>query len=112
MPSYIKYKQLNEPISWTDFDILLKELNQKDLKVPFRQIFLVIKQYLTIQTSTCESERCFSILKLIKSFLRTTTTNAKLSDLAFLKSANDISINYDEIINAFANLRNRQLAFF
>jgi hypothetical protein len=43
MPSYIKYKQLNEPISWTDFDILLKELNQKDLKVPFRQIFLVIK---------------------------------------------------------------------
>jgi hypothetical protein len=51
-------------------------------------------------------------LKLIKSFLRTRMTNAGLSDLAILKIANDISINYDQIINAFANLRNRQLAFF
>jgi hypothetical protein len=95
MPSYIRYKQLNNTISWRDFDILLKEFNQKDLKVPFRQIFLVIKLYLTIPTSTCEGERCFSVLN---SFLRPTMTNARLSDLAILKIANDNNINYDEII--------------
>jgi hypothetical protein len=99
MPSYIRYKQLNNTISWRDFDFLLKEFNQKDLKVPFRQIFLVIKLYLTIPTSTCEGERCFSVLKLIKSFLRPTMTNARLSDLAILKIAHDNNINYDEIIN-------------
>jgi hypothetical protein len=54
MPSYIRNKQLNKTISWTDVDILLKEFNQKDLKVPFRQIFLAIKLNLTIPTSTCE----------------------------------------------------------
>lgn len=91
---------------------MVKEFNQKDLKVPFKQIYLVIKLYLTIPTSTCEGERCFSVLKLIKTFLRTTMTNERLSDLAILKISNDVNINYEEIINEFANLRNRQLAFF
>ena len=65
-----------------------------------------------IPISTCEGERCFTVLKLIKSFLRTTMKNERLSDLAILKIANDVSINYEDIINAFANVWNRQLAFY
>lgn len=112
LQSYIKYKELNKQITWIDFDILIKEFIQKDLKVPFKQIFLVIKLYLTIPVTTSEGERCFSVLKLIKSCLRTTMTNDRLSDLSILKIANDVSINYEHIIDDFANLRNRQLAFF
>ncbi len=87
-----------------DFDVLLKEFDKRDLKNPFKQINRVIKLYLTIPISTCEG--CFTVLKLIKSFLRTTMTNERLSDLAFLKISNDVSINYEDIINAFANVRN------
>ena len=61
---------MNEKISWKDFDILVKEFNLKDLEVPFKQINSLIKLYLTIPTSTCGGERCFSVLILIKSFLR------------------------------------------
>ena len=91
---------------------MVKEFDQKDLKNTFQQIKRVIKLYLTIPISTCEGERCFTVLKLIKSFLRTKMTNERLSDLALLKIANDVSINYEDIINAFANVKNRQLAFY
>ena len=75
-------------------------------------MFSVIKFNLTIPVTTSESERFFSVLKLIKSSLRTTMTNYRLSDLSILKIANDVNISYDDIINDFANLRNRQLSFF
>ena len=110
--SYIKYKHLNKHITWIDFDILVKEFIKKDLKVPFKQIFLVIKMYLTIQVTTGEGNRFFLVLKLIKSSLRTTMTNDRLSDLSILKIAHDVNISYDDIINDFAKLRNRQLTFF
>jgi phosphoribosyl-dephospho-CoA transferase len=112
LPSYIKYKQLNDQTNWKQFDILVKEFEKKQLKDTFKQIYSVIKLYLTIPTNTCEGERDFSALKRIKSFLRTTMTNDRLSDLAILNIANDIMVNYEEIVNDFANLRNRLLAFF
>ena len=34
LQTYIAYKELNNQISWTDFDILVKEFDQKDLKNP------------------------------------------------------------------------------
>ena len=67
---------------------------------------------LTIPTNTFEGECDFSALKRIKSLLRTTMTNDRLSDLAILNIANDIIVNYDEIVNDFASLRNRLSAFF
>ena len=54
----------------------------------------------------------FSVLNLIKSFLRTTMTNDRLSDLAIMKIENDIRVNYEEILNEYADLRNRRLTFF
>jgi hypothetical protein len=83
--SYIKYRELNNTVSWIDFDVLVEEFDQRDLKNPFRQKNRIIKLYLTIPISTCEGKRCFTVLKLIKSFLRTTMTNERLSDLAILK---------------------------
>ena len=112
LQSYVKYKLLNHHIMWKEFDILLEEFNKKDLKQPFQQIYSVIKLYLTIPITTSEGARCFSALKLIKSCLRTTMTNDRLSNLAILKIANDVKINYDDIINAFASVKNRQMSFF
>ena len=72
------------------------------LKLAFPTLLKLLQIALTIAVSTAECERSFSALKRIKTFLRSTMPEQRLTDLALLsiekQKAQNISL--DEVIAA------------
>lgn len=108
---FIEYKQRHKTVQWNNFNELVQEFQKNELKIPFRQIYLCLKLYLTVPVSTAEGERSFSVLKLLKDSLRTTILQERLSELAIIKMNNDTEIDLEEIINEFTKFKNRKLDF-
>ena len=54
-------------------------------KTSFPNIYILLQLCLTFPITSCESERSFSQLKLIKSYRRSTMTEERLSGLALMK---------------------------
>ena len=66
----------------------------------------------TLPVTTCENERSNSQLKLLKSYLRSTMTEKRLSSLALIKIHRDMVANLDfnKLVVAFANKHPRGMA--
>nr|XP_033788702.1 zinc finger MYM-type protein 1-like [Geotrypetes seraphini] len=71
---------------------------------------LCLRLFLTICVSVASCERNFSKLKLIKSVLRSTMSNDRLTNLAILSIEYEYAkkINFDEIIDKFAEAKTRK----
>ena len=63
---------------------MVEALQQCD-EIEFPNISVLLKLALTLPITTCESERSFSQLKLIKTSLRSTMTDNRLNGLAIMK---------------------------
>ena len=59
--------------------------------------------------TSCTAERSFSGLKRIKTALRSTISNERLSNLALLHLHQDIPIDIDEVIDEFSRLHPRRI---
>ena len=68
---------------------------------------------LTIPVTVASAEKTFSKLKLIKSFLRSTMSQERLSGLAILSIEKNMleKIDYKSLINNFASKRARKMKF-
>ena len=82
------------------------------LRPAFSTLLKAIQIALTIAVSTAECERSFSALKRIKTYLRSTMTEQRLTDLAILaiekELASDLSL--DAVVNEFATVdKNRRI---
>jgi hypothetical protein len=75
----------------------------------FKEIFKLIKIYLIIQISSAEAERSFSVLKLLKTLLRTTMVDERLSDLGVIKMASNLIIVNELLLNEFVKIKDRRL---
>ena len=75
----------------------------------FPNITVLLKILCTLPVTSCTSERAFSGLKRIKTSLRSTMGNERLSSLSLVHIHRDISINVDEIIDEFARRYPRRL---
>jgi hypothetical protein len=75
----------------------------------FKEIFKLIKIYLTIPISSAEAERSFSVLKLLKTWLRTTMEDERLSDLGVIKMDCNLIIDYELLLNEFVKIKDRRL---
>ena len=66
--------------------------------------YVALRTFLTIPVTVASAERSFSNLKLIKTFLRSTMSQSKLSYLAVISIEKDIgrAISYDDLIADFA----------
>ena len=71
----------------------------------------MLKIYLTIPISSAEAERAFSVLKLLKTWLRTAMADERLSDLGVIKMACDLIVDYELILNEFFKIKDRRLKF-
>ena len=76
-------------------------------------LFLCLKLYLTVAVSIAGCERNFSKLKLIKSYLRLTMGESKLSALAILSIESDFveMLSFEDIISKFVSLKTRRIQF-
>ncbi|CAI6345767.1 unnamed protein product [Macrosiphum euphorbiae] len=74
---------------------------------------LFIKILITLPISIATAERSFSSLRLLKTWLRTRMSEERLTGLALLYIHKNIDIhnNIENIINRFANDKNRKLDF-
>ena len=63
-----------------------------------------------MSVSVASCERSFSKLKLIKSYLRSTMSQIRLTSIATLSIERDITdnTNFDDVINDFATLKARR----
>ena len=82
---------------------------------PYREVFFELfrlcKIAVTLPVSSASCERSFSTLKLIKTFLRSTTTDMRLSDLGVLsiESRRAKALDLDAFVDRFARQHNRRI---
>jgi len=74
-------------------------------------VFMCLKLYLTVAVSIASCERSFSKLKLIKSCLRSTMGESRLSALGKLSIESDLveTLSFDDIIPEFASMKARRI---
>lgn len=92
----------------------LKQDFRESFKTGFPNILVLLKIYLTSPIASVTSERGFSCLKRIKTYLRSTMLQERLSSLAILNFESEFIklINIEDVIDEFANNKNRKFAFF
>ena len=92
---------------------MLQWLSKHRLCESTPDLFMCLKLYLTIAASMASCKRSFSKLKLIKSYLRSTMGESKLSALSILSIESDLvdTLSFDNIISEFALMKARRIQF-
>jgi hypothetical protein len=84
-------------------------------KIPFlKGTYCLLKIILTTPMTTAEPERCFFAMKILKTFLRSTKSEERLSALAMLSVGKNLleSSNFSEkVIEAFVLRKDRRMDF-
>ncbi len=65
------------------------------------QIYKLLKILWTIQVNSCQCERSFSCLKRLKTCLRLSMVEERLSGIALLNIERNFEINLDQIVTDF-----------
>ena len=78
---------LNNPIELAD---LLQLLRKKQTECTYPNVFTLEKVGLTLPVTSCTAERSFSEFRLLKTYLRSTMTDERLSSLAFIFCNKDL----------------------
>ena len=90
-------------------------LQLQPLKEAFPTLVRLLQIAMTICVSSAQCERCFSALKRIKSYLRSTMTERREVDLASLSIEHDIArqISIEAVVDEFASSdRNRRITLY
>ncbi|KAK4729464.1 hypothetical protein R3W88_022452 [Solanum pinnatisectum] len=107
---FSELKVLREIIKIED-NTLIEILNQIKRLDSFPNAYIAYRIMLTIPVTVASAERSFSKLKIIKSYLRSTMSQKKLSGLAILSIEKELleEIDYTKIINNFASQKARKI---
>ena len=70
----------------------------------------ILEIAVTLPITTCSAERSFSAMKILKSSIRSTTTDERLTGLALMYIHKNIAIEEEEIVTDFANSSHHHLA--
>jgi hAT family C-terminal dimerisation region len=76
----------------------------------YPNIYNLLKIFATLPVTTCVSERSFSSLRLLKTYLRSTMTQTRLNGLALLYIHRDINVSMTEVIQELCK-KKRKLDF-
>ena len=76
-------------------------------------LFFCLKLYLTVAVSIASCERNFSKLKLIKSYLKSTMGESRLSALAILSIESGFveMLSFEDMISEFVSVKARRIQF-
>ena len=76
----------------------------------YPSVYAALVTLLTYPVSTCTAERSFSSIKRLKSPVRSTMTDERLSSLAILHIHKHKNVDIDRLVTEFARLKGRRLA--
>ena len=76
-----------------------------------RGISSLFRIYLTLPISSATGERFFSCFTRLKTWLRNSIGQERLSDLALLNIEKDIDIDLDKIVRKFCEIKDRRMKF-
>ena len=112
------YYIIKEANKLDTFDKILASLKENEFRISFKKsfpnIFNLLIIYLTSPLANVTAERAFSGLRRIKTYLRSTMDQNRLSSLAILniENGNIDLIDIDEVLEEFVNNKNRRTKFF
>lgn len=91
---------------------LLQMIHDYKLKESYPNIEIAIRIFLSMPVTTASCERSFSKLKLIKTYLRSTMAQERLSSMAILSIETEIAskLDYEEVIDKFADTKARKIS--
>ncbi|CAF1351809.1 unnamed protein product [Didymodactylos carnosus] len=78
----------------------------------YPNIKILLNIYATLPVTTATGERSFSILKRLKTYLRSTMSEDRLNGLAMLTINSDIAIDIDEVIDRFSRKKGVLILFY
>ena len=81
----------------------------KGVQTVLPELCKLMKMFWTIPITSCSAERSFSCLRRLKSYLRSTMGQERLTALALLNIERDIMPDIEKIINVFAKQAPRKL---
>ncbi|CAJ0967933.1 unnamed protein product [Ranitomeya imitator] len=92
---------------------LLNEIYKNGLQDAYPNIATALKIFLSIPVSVASSERSFSKLKLLKTYLRSVMGQQRLTNLSIISIEHDLAskLSYDDIIKSFAAKKARKIKF-
>ncbi len=104
---FLKNAKYTEGFKNPDFSKFLKMNNLEDA---FANISVAFRIFLSLAVTNCSSERSFSYLKRLKSYVRSSLIEEKLNSLALLTIESDLTnlLQFDDIIDNFAAIRSRK----
>ncbi|KAK4873016.1 hypothetical protein RN001_015045 [Aquatica leii] len=84
-----------------------------DLISIFPNTSVVLRIFLTLPVTVSSNKRSFSKLKIIKNYLRTTMSQDRLSNLAFISIEHETvdTLDLNEVIDSFASMKARKIEF-
>lgn len=91
---------------------ILKYLYENSLYDALPNFVIALRILLTVPVTIATAERSFSKLKLVKTYLRSTMANSRLSSLALISIENDLSssLDFSLLIDNFAAQKARKIA--
>ena len=91
---------------------LLKTLRELNLRDTFPNVDISLRLYLCQFATNCTGERSFSALKRVKTDLRSTTSQGRMSALSLLCIESELvrSLSFDHIVDDFARSKSRRKA--
>ncbi|KAL4092326.1 hypothetical protein QTP88_026849 [Uroleucon formosanum] len=92
---------------------MLKFMIENDMISSYPNLSTLYKIYYTLSISSATAERSFSRLKLIKTYLRSTIAEDRLSNLAVLSIERNVAedMDYNNFIETFAKMKKRRKTF-
>ena len=98
--------------TWYDFK--LENSREKNLKIVFTNIFILFYINLTVLITSSEAERSFSCLERLKTWLRTTIGQIRLSPLAiiYMNAPKLKNLDINLLTDIFATKKQRRKDFF
>lgn len=92
---------------------VLKYIVQNSLKDVYPNVFVTLRIIGTIPVTVASAERSFSKLKLIKTYLRNSMTQDRLSSLALLSIESELAttLDYSDVIEDFSRKKSRRVVF-
>jgi len=95
------FKQSQNDVKETALNCRISYILSNNIQIGFPLYVQILKLFLTLPTNTATCERSFSTLKRIKTYLRSTTGQDRLNNLAILYIHRNQEVNKDEVIKEF-----------